>query len=88
MKKIEVRVCLCTTCFVMRSPDLQNLKATIAQKFGDNVTVTAGNDCLESELSSFDYSQAPYVKVNDIVVKKATLEKVIEEIERQLKKND
>lgn len=88
MQKIEVRICLCTTCFVMGAPDLQNLKAIVAQKFGDSVTVTAGNDCLESDPSSFEYSQAPYVKVNGIIVTKATIKKVTDEIERQLNQND
>lgn len=88
MKKVEVRVCLCTTCFVMGSTNLQSLKAIVAQKYGDNVTVTGNNDCLDAETTSWEYSNAPYVKVNDVIVQKATVEKVIEEIERQLNQND
>ena len=87
MKKIEVRVCLGTTCFVMGSSNLQNLTELIAQKFGDKVEVV-GSPCLGVCSTNWEYSKAPYVKVNDTIVQEATVDKVIEEIERQLGKNE
>ena len=87
MKKIEVRVCLGTTCFVMGSSNLQNLTELIPQKFGDKVEVV-GSPCLGVCFTNWEYSKAPYVKVNDTIVQEATVDKVIEEIERQLGKNE
>ena len=40
--------------------------------------------CLGMCSSSGEYSKAPYVKVNDVLVQEATIDKVVEEIERQL----
>lgn len=87
MKKIEVRVCLGTTCFVMGSSNLQNLTELIPQKFGDQVEVV-GSPCLGVCSTNWEYSKAPYVKVNDTIVQEATVDKVIAEIERQLGKNE
>ena len=87
MKKIEVRVCLGTTCFVMCSSNLQNLTELIPQKFGDKVEVV-GSPCLGVCSTNWEYSKAPYVKVNDTIVQEATVDKVIAEIERQLGKNE
>ena len=87
MKKIEVSVCLGTTCFVMGSSNLQNLTELIPQKFGDKVEVV-GSPCLGVCSTNWEYSKAPYVKVNDTIVQEATVDKVIEEIERQLGKNE
>ena len=87
MKKIEVRVCLGTTCFVMGSSNLQNLTELIPQKFGDKVEVV-GSPCLGVCSTNWEYSKAPYVKVNDTIVQEATVDKAIEEIERQSGKNE
>lgn len=85
MAKIEVKVCLGTTCFVMGSSNLQGLTELIPEKYGEEVTIT-GSPCLGMCSSSMEYSKAPYVKVADVIVQDATVEKVVDEIERQLKK--
>jgi len=84
MKKVEVKLCLGTTCFVMGSSKLQELIDIIPEKFGDKVSVS-GSACLELCSSSTEYSKAPYVKVDDDVVEEATVEKVLEVIEGKLK---
>ena len=83
MDKISVKVCLGTTCFVMGGSNLQELNAIIPQKYGDKVEVSGAN-CLGFCSINWEYSKAPYVKVNDEVVAEATVEKVLEEIDRQL----
>ena len=87
MKKIEVKVCLGTTCFVMGSSNLQSLTEMIPQKFGDKVEVS-GSPCLGVCSTNWEFSKAPYVKVNDEIIQEAPVEKVLEEIERQLAKNE
>ena len=85
MAKVEVKVCLGTTCFVMGGSNLQELNEIIPQKYGDKVELSAAN-CLGLCSINWEYSKAPYVKVNEEVVSEATVEKVIAEIERQLAK--
>ena len=85
MEKISVKVCTGTTCFVMGGANLQELNDIIPKKYGDKVEVAPSN-CLGLCSINWEYSKAPYVKVGEEVVAEATVEKVIEEIERQLAK--
>lgn len=83
MKKIEVKVCLGTTCFVMGSAQLQELMDIVPTKYGEKVHV-AGHPCLGLCSINWEFSKAPYVKVNNETVTEATVDKVLTEIERQL----
>ncbi len=83
MTKIEVKVCLGTTCFVMGGNNLQELNDIIPKKYGDKVEVTS-NNCLGLCSINWEYSKAPYVKVDDEVVNEATVEKVLEAIDKKL----
>ena len=83
MAKVEVKVCLGTTCFVMGGSNLQELNDIIPQKYGEKVEITGAN-CLGLCSINWEYSKAPYVKVNEEVVSEATVEKVLEEIDKQL----
>ncbi len=85
MEKISVKVCLGTTCFVMGSANLQELIDIVPAKYGDKVDVS-GVPCLGLCATDWEFSKAPYVKVNNEVVKEATVEKVLNEIEKQLGK--
>lgn len=84
MKEINVNVCLGTTCFVMGGTNLNELLEIVPRRFGSNVKVS-GSPCLGLCSINWEYSKAPYVKVNNEVVSEATVEKVLKEIERQLK---
>ena len=84
-KKISVKVCLGTTCFVMGSSNLQELLDTIPGKYGDRVEV-AGVPCLGMCSIDWEFSKAPYVKVDDDLIKEATVEKVLSAIDTKLKK--
>lgn len=86
MKKINVKVCLGTTCFVMGSSNLQELIETVPNKYGEEVEV-CGVPCLGLCSIDWEYSRAPYVKVDDDVVYEATVEKVLSAIERKLGNN-
>lgn len=87
MKKIEVKVCLGTTCFIMGSSYLQELIELVPKKYGDKVEVS-GSTCLGLCSINWEYSKAPYVKVNDDIIQEATVEKVLNTIERNLKENE
>ena len=83
-KKISVKVCLGTTCFVMGSANLQELIELVPKKYGNSVDVS-GVPCLGLCSIDWEFSKAPYVKVDDEVIKEATVEKVLAAIESKLK---
>ena len=83
-RKISVKVCLGTTCFVMGSANLQELIEIIPKKYGDKVDV-CGVPCLGLCSIDWEFSKAPYVKVDDEVVKEATVEKVLKVVDEKLK---
>lgn len=83
MEKISVKVCLGTTCFVMGASHLQELMEIVPQKYGERVEVS-GHPCLGLCSINWEYSKAPYVKVDDDVIVEATVEKVLSAIERKV----
>lgn len=83
MEKINVKVCLGTTCFVMGSSNLQELIETVPAKYGEKVEVS-GVPCLGLCSIDWEYSRAPYVKVDNDVVYEATVEKVLSIIDKKL----
>ena len=85
MAKVNVKVCLGTTCFVMGSSNLQELIELVPKKYGDDVEV-AGSPCLGLCSIDWEFSKAPYVKVDDEVVKEATVEKVLAAVEAHINK--
>lgn len=85
MEKISVKVCLGTTCFVMGSANLQELIELVPQKYGDKVDVS-GVPCLGLCSTDWEFSKAPYVKVDNEIIKEATVEKVINAIDKKLAK--
>ena len=85
MAKIEVKVCMGTTCFVMGGSNLQELNDIIPRRYGDKVEVCASN-CLGLCSINWEYSKAPYVKVDDDVVTEATIDKVLDLIDKKLNK--
>ena len=83
MEKISVKVCTGTTCFVMGGSNLQELNDIIPKKYGEKVEIT-GSPCLGLCSINWEYSKAPYVKVDEEVVAEATVQKVLEEIDKKL----
>lgn len=83
MAKVKVKMCMGTTCFVMGASDLQELMDIIPSKYGNDVEIQ-GVPCLDL-CSTSSEAKAPYVMVDLTVVSKATVESVLEEIERKLK---
>ena len=83
MEKIEVKICCGTTCFVMGSSYLNELYDIIPQKFGDKVVVNQSL-CLGQCSKSDKHSKAPYVKLGDEIVSEATVQKVMEILEKRL----
>jgi len=71
----------------MGSSNLQELIEMVPNKYGEKVEVL-GVPCLGLCSIDWEYSRAPYVKVNNDVVYEATVEKVLSAIEKKLEKNN
>ena len=87
METIEVKICSGTTCFVMGSSFLNELYDLIPQKYGDKVVVSQSL-CLGQCSKQDTHSKAPYVKVGDVIVAEATVEKVLAEIEKKVSEHE
>ena len=83
MNKISVKVCLGTTCFVMGGANLQELIEIIPRRYGDKVEVS-GSQCLGMCSIQWNYSKAPYVKVDEDIIEEATVEKVLSALDEKL----
>lgn len=83
MKKINVKICQGTTCFVMGASNLQELMEIVPDKYDKDVSID-GVSCLGLCSIASEYSGAPYVKIDDDIISEATVEKVLNAIERKL----
>jgi NADH:ubiquinone oxidoreductase subunit E len=83
-KKVSVKVCLGTTCFVMGSANLQELIDIVPKRYNGQVDVS-GVPCLGLCSIDWEFSKAPYVKVDEEIIKEATVEKVLKAIDDRLK---
>jgi len=83
MKKITVKICFGTTCFVMGSAYLQDMLETIPVKYGSKVELIPAK-CLGLCSKNGEYSKAPYALINEDIIAEATAEKIIKEIEERL----
>lgn len=81
--KLKVKVCLGTTCFVMGAANLQELLEAVPQRYGDRVEVI-GEPCLGLCSIDWKFSKAPYVKVGSELIHEATIDKVMDVIDKIL----
>ena len=84
MKKINVKVCQGTTCFVMGGDIIKSMLTSLEEKYADKIEITSVR-CLGACNQSDSFSKAPYVLVDDEMISSATLEKVTNIIESKLK---
>lgn len=81
--KIIVKVCVGTYCFVSGGHELKNLKHELPQHLEDKVKVEAsvcvGCDRITSS------PKPPYVSINNELIEKATIAKVVARLEEMVK---
>ncbi len=82
MTKINVKICLGTTCFVMGGSKQQELIELVTRKYCGKVNVES-SACLDLCRDN-EFTGAPYVTVNEEVVPEATIEKVTDIIEKKI----
>jgi len=69
----------------MGAGNLISLEEYLDEDVARHVEIS-GSSCIDL-CKSEQYRNAPFVKVNDILISEATVHKVVEEIKRQLKSN-
>lgn len=84
MNKVDVDICIGTACFVMGANKLQELGEYMPEEWKEFVDIKA-QTCLNL-CGNNEYSKAPYVKINGEVLAAANIEKVLRQIEKELKK--
>lgn len=75
-KKIKVRICVGTHCYVMGNHDLKDVKDQLPADLKDKVYVE-GAVCLGCD-SMNEKPKPPYVEVNGKLIAKASYEKIVE----------
>lgn len=85
MEKISVKICLGETCFIMGAENIQELSRLLPEKYGDRIEL-AGTPCMGYCAADWEVSKAPYAKVDNDVIKDATVEKIISAIDEKLAK--
>ncbi len=83
MEKIEVEICMGTTCFIMGGESMQELASILQRKYPDKVD-TKGIVCHGLCNTDCQYSKAPYVKVAGDVISEATVDKVLSAVNKKL----
>ena len=84
MKKVRVKVCIGTTCYIQGQKNMKNLSKILPEKYGDKVELTP-SQCLGVCSIQWEDPKPPYVKVDNDIIKEATVEKVLQVIDEKLK---
>lgn len=83
MEKVVVKICTGTLCYVMGGSELQLLGENLPEQLQSRVEIM-GATCLDF-CNQEGQGKAPFVLVGDNLVTGATIARVIEEIENQIK---
>ena len=80
--KLLLELCFGTTCFVMGASKLQEIEQYIPPQYKNKVEVKA-HTCLDL-CKNATYMKAPFVKLDGEIISEATVEKIIQAIERKI----
>lgn len=78
MEKIQITICLGTTCYVMGASELQNLMDFVPAHLHEQIDLRSSN-CLDY-CKEGEYGRAPFVLINGSVQGDATLHTILEKI--------
>lgn len=84
MKKINVKICIGTTCYVQGQENMKKLSKIIPEKYGDKVELVP-SQCLGVCSIQWGNPKPPYAKVDEDIIQEATVEKVLQAIDEKLK---
>ena len=82
-KKVEIKICTGTLCYVMGGADLQVIDEHIPEELLEFIDIK-GAPCLEHCNKPIGNSKAPYVEIDGTVISDATVIKVVNAIKKAL----
>jgi len=83
MEKITLEICCGTTCYMLGAAPLLKMESLLPKEWKENVDISAVaclGECLSNKLCN-----APYVRINGKIMEKATVQKVLDSIQKILK---
>ena len=83
-KKLEIKICTGTLCYVMGGADLQVIDEYVPEEYLDRLDIK-GAPCLD-HCNRCEGPKAPFVEVGGEVISEATITKVVEAIKAKLDK--
>lgn len=83
MEKIQIQVCIGTTCYLLGAANFDELITVLERKFKDKIEVKT-TSCLGLCSKDEKSLKSPYVKIDDEIISEATIEKVTAAINRKL----
>lgn len=86
MKTVHVSICTGTTCFLMGGAHLLSFNEMLDADTMQLVRIS-GSHCL-GLCNDEANGKAPFVKVNDCVISDATLKKMLNQVHKELKRED
>lgn len=86
MKKIKVRICVGTSCFVMGSAQIQSLEFNAPSDIADEIEIVEERCMSLCKDLTRQRNRGPFVYVDDELVEEATYEKVVAKIREKLQK--
>ncbi len=86
MKKIKVRICVGTSCFVMGSAQIQSLEFNAPSDIADEIEIVEERCMNLCKDLTRQRNRGPFVYVDDELVEEATYEKVVAKIREKLQK--
>lgn len=81
-EKVDIEICVGTTCHIMGGAELQNLANHIPDILSDKVTI-CGTPCLGA-CRDGNYGNAPFVRINGKIISQATITDIIRELNNEL----
>ncbi len=86
MKKIKVRICVGTSCFVMGSAQIQSLEFNAPSDIADEIEIVEERCMNLCKDITRKRNRGPFVYVDDELIEEATYEKVVAKIREKLQK--
>ena len=87
MKKIEVKICAGTACFVMGAPQIQALEFSAPDDIADKIEIVEVR-CMNHCNKGSGYNKGPFVEVNGELIEEATMEKVVAKVRELIAKEE
>ncbi|MFI3299509.1 MAG: hypothetical protein R3Y49_06885 [Rikenellaceae bacterium] len=85
MRKIVVKLCSGTMCYVMGGSELQILEELLPEEVAQRVEIRSVT-CLDF-CNSAKGGKAPFATVGDVIISSANNDTIIDEIKKQLRNN-